>query len=134
MRDLYNKLMSNQVAREGILYLIIGGSAVTLDAIIFMILYNIGNLDPVVSTIISITFATIFSFILNAKYNFKKEDKVAKRLVLFSLVSAFGMLVSSTIIKVCEEKFGIDPNYTKIISIPIIAVLQFVLNKLITFK
>lgn len=134
MKDLYNKLMSNQVAREGILYLIIGGSAVTLDAIIFMILYNIGNLDPVVSTIISITFATIFSFILNAKYNFKKEDKVAKRLVLFSLVSAFGMLVSSTIITVGENKFGIDPNYTKIISIPIIAVIQFVLNKLITFK
>lgn len=134
MKDLYDKLMSNQVAREGILYLIIGGSAVVLDAIVFMILYNIGKLDPILSTIISITLATIFSFTLNSRYNFKKEDKVAKRLLLFSLVSAFGMLISSTIIKVGEDKLGIDPNYTKIISIPIIAVTQFVLNKLITFK
>lgn len=134
MNKYINKFQSNQLAKEMILYLLIGGSAVVIDALLFLFLYNVLDIAPVYSTIISITVATIYSFILNSRYNFKKEDQKVKRLVLFSFVSGVGMAVSSAIIYIAHEKLGVDANIAKILSLPVIAVLQFILNKLITFR
>lgn len=130
--QIINKLNENQ--KQFILYLIIGLSAATLDFVVFAGLYNLAHLDSKISTSISITCAIVFSFIFNARYNFKKSDKVVRRFVLFYLVGVVGLLISVGMIYVLSDLLGMDANLAKLISIPCLAVVQFILNKYITFS
>ncbi len=119
--------------RNFLLYGMIGISAVVVDMLFFAIFYNLLKVSPVLSTVFSVSIATIYSFFLNLLYNFKTKDLFKKRLFSFILVSLLGMILSALVIELLL-KLDIDPNIAKAISLPPIVVLQYILNKNLTFK
>ncbi len=122
------------LSRTLILYFFIGVSASLVDVVGFFLLFNLYGVPAVVATAVSVSLATIYSFVLNAKFNFKVNDRLGMRLAFFSLVSGAGLLLSTLVLYIVHGMYGIDGNIVKIASLPVVFVIQFLLNKHISFQ
>lgn len=120
--------------RNLILYGIIGSFTASLDFTVFWLLSHYTGLQYLIANIIGVTVGITTSFILNRKYNFKVEDHTARRFVIFLSVGLFGMLVSSGILYYCVDVMQLNKIPSKLLSIVIVVLAQFFLNKYITFK
>ena len=118
--------------RELILYGIIGCFCAGLDFAVYTIL---GLCIPyLLANIISVHCGIFCSFFLNRQYNFKVKDKTAQRFTLFYLVGLSGLGLSELLIFILGSCFRWDYVVAKLLTIIVVALFQFVLNKLITFK
>ncbi len=120
--------------RNLILYGIIGGFSACIDFLIFYTLSNILDFYYVVANIISVTIGISISFILNKSYNFKVKDKVLKRFIIFFSIGFGGLLLSTALLYLFIDFLSLDKIISKILSIILVVLIQFVLNKFITFK
>ena len=123
------KLLTKQLN----LYIIIGLVCVTLDVIVFYFL-NLANLSYIFANFISYSSGTILSFFLNRKFNFKITDKVLKRFLVFFSISLIGLFFSNMLLFIFIEILKINEFHAKSLTLPIIVIIQFTLNKFITFK
>lgn len=126
-----NSIYSN--FRELILYGIIGCVSSTLDFLVFTILFEHG-IYYVYANCISVIVGIVTSFTLNRKYNFKVKDKTIKRFITFLAIGLGGMLVSNAILYLCIDKYELSALLSKLFSIGLVVLCQFLLNKFITFK
>ena len=118
--------------RELILYGIIGGSCAALDFGLYTLL---GLWIPYLwANIISVHVGIICSFILNRQYNFKVKDRPAIRFSIFYLVGLSGLGLSELLIYIFATRIGWDYILTKLLTVFIVALFQFVFNKFITFR
>ena len=126
LKSLFNRY------RELILYGLIGGFCATLDFCIYTLL---GLWIPYLwANVISVHCGIVCSFFLNRQFNFKVKDKPAKRLTIFYLVGLSGLGLSELLIFLLAKKAGWDYILSKLLTIVVVALYQFVLNKFITFK
>jgi len=115
-----------------VLYGIIGGFCAGLDFGIYSLL---GLWIPYLcANIISVHCGIFCSFFLNRQINFKVKDKPAKRFTSFYFVGLSGFGVSEMLIFILGTKFGLDYLVAKLLTVFVVALLQFILNKQITFK
>jgi putative flippase GtrA len=115
-------------------YLIIGASAAVVDLLVFLALFNLAGLGAVMANVISVSVATIQSYALNAAYNFKTSDRTLLRFSSFAAVSTLGLAVGSYLIWLLHDQMAIDGNLSKVGVMPVIVVLQYVLNKHVSFR
>ena len=126
IKDLYFRF------RELILYGIIGGSCAALDFGLYTLL---GLWIPYLwANVISVHAGIICSFLLNRQYNFKVKDRPARRFAFFYLIGLSGLGLSELIIYLLAKKMGWDYILTKLLTVVVVALYQFVLNKFITFR
>ena len=119
--------------RELILYGIIGCISSGLDFTIFTLLTKLG-LYYVIANICSVLVGIITSFILNRKYNFKVKDKTIRRFTIFLTVGLMGLVLSTVILWLLYTRMGMNELTSKLISIAGVVIVQFLLNKYITFR
>lgn len=131
MKKSANKLYKKH--RNLILYGVIGGSGALLDLIVFLVLFNVFNIPAVPATMISVLFGITNNFALNTIFNFKKTDRLWLRYISFTSVGLFGLFISAYILAF-GEVFGFDANITKLLSIPPVVLLQYFLNRHISFR
>lgn len=124
--NIYNRY------RNLILYGMIGGTCAFLDFIVYSALCLV--MSFLVANIISTHCGIFCSFYLNRKYNFKVEDSVIKRFLLFYAVGLFGLLVSEILLDLMVNTYSVEKLIAKIVTIIVVALLQFIMNKFITFK
>lgn len=91
-------------------------------------------IDMDVSHIISNILAIINNFVLNSYFTFKVTDNKLKRFFSFAGVAAIGLVISTTLMTVFIGEFEIPEMVSKGLSIVVVAAIQFVINKLFTFK
>lgn len=115
-------------------YGIIGGISASLDFIIFSLLNNIFHIDYLLANIISVHCGIICSFILNRQYNFKIKNKVLMRLSAFYIIGLLGLAVSTVLLYLLVDISGINRTIAKLLTIILVALMQFILNKTISFK
>ncbi len=115
-------------------YFVIGVSASLIDVLIFLILFNIASLPASASTALSVATATAYGFLMNIFFNFKTKDNLFRRFALYASVSGVGLLVSALILFIITDTLGINGNITKILTLPLIFVLQYTLNKRFSFR
>jgi putative flippase GtrA len=114
-------------------YSVIGASGATLDFLAFLVLYNVLQVNPFISTVISVSLGIINNFIWNVLFNFKVRDHLLRRFVSFYAVGGFGILLSAVIIYILHDLLHMNANLAKLLSIPIIVVVQYGLNKTYSF-
>lgn len=131
-KNLFHKLYSR--FRNLILYGIIGSCTATLDFLIFTALTQGLNLYYIIANIISCSTGILCSFLLNRKYNFKVTDHTFRRLLIFVVVGITGMLLSSLILHITIEQLQWNELISKLVSIVIVVLFQFLLNKHISFR
>ena len=128
IKQLYNKF------RHLILYGIIGGLCATLDFGIYTLLCHFDVLSYLWANVISIHCGIICSFLLNRTFNFKVKDKTPQRFLSFYVVGLIGLGISELMLYVMVTIGGWNELLCKLISVVVVALIQFVLNKYITFK
>jgi putative flippase GtrA len=126
-------LLENQVLiKQMFMYGVIGGISALTDSIVFYFLHF--DFGVYVSNFISINVGITLSFLMNTYLNFKTTDSLLKRAISFFSVGYTGLLLSMLILFIGVEILTISGMAVKLFSIIIVAALQFLLNKSITFK
>lgn len=74
------------------------------------------------------------SFVLNRSLNFKVKDKITMRFMSFYMVGIVGLGISELMLYVMITKGGWNEIICKLFSIIVVALIQFLLNKYITFR
>lgn len=119
--------------RQLILYGIIGSFSAFLDFLVYTALVSMG-LFYIHANCISVLVGIGSSFLLNRHFNFKVKDAVFRRFVIFLIIGLAGLLLSNLVLYSCIEWMVLDKLVSKLLSIILVALFQFVLNKYITFK
>ena len=116
-----------------LLYLFFGGLGVGVDvgiysaAISFGVWYQYANLMGYAG-------GTSISFFLNRTFTFAVKDQILKRFFLFFSVAFCGLVCTIFLLWLCVTIFSWDAKISKVLTLPFVLVLQFTLNRLITFK
>ena len=126
--SLYSKF------RNLILYGIIGCCTASLDFLIFTGLTQCTSIHYIIANVISCSTGILCSFLLNRKYNFKVTDHTMRRMVVFFSVGVFGLFLSSVILHFCVDDLNWGELISKLTSIVIVVIIQFFLNKYISFR
>lgn len=117
-----------------ILYFFIGASASLLDLVGFFVFFSLFSIPSPIATTYSVIIATIYAFLLNAHFNFKMTDHFWLRFASYAAVSGVGLIISALMLWLLNVKMGFDGNLIKIFSLPVVFVVQYILNKRITFQ
>lgn len=121
--------------RELILYGIIGAFCATLDfAIYTFILWATEGRYVLIANCIGVVFGIFTSFILNRQFNFKVKDNPRQRFAIFFTVGLIGLVISSILLYFLVDISGFNKLYAKLITIVVVSLIQFLLNKTITFR
>ena len=120
--------------RNLILYGIIGGFCASLDFAIYTLLCHYDLVPYLWANVISIHMGIICSFLLNRTFNFKIKDKTPQRFLSFYVVGLVGLGISESVLYAMVTLGGWNEVVCKLISVVIVAFIQFVLNKYITFN
>lgn len=118
--------------RELFLYGIIGGICATLDFVVYALLCK--SIPVLAANVISVHFGIICSFFLNRRYNFRINDKTAVRFLSFYIVGLLGLGISEVMIYLLISLVHLDNITSKLVTVVVVALFQFVLNKTVTFK
>lgn len=114
-------------------YFLIGVTASAIDVILFLILFNLVGTSTIVAHSISVPVSVLFSFFTNARHNFKTTDHTGLRLMSFVMVCTIGYAAGYAVI-VAVANAGLSENIGKIASLPVVFVIQYILNSRITFR
>lgn len=120
--------------RNLILYGIIGGFCAALDFGIYTLLCYYDVLPYLWANVISTHIGIITSFSLNRSINFKVKDKTTQRFLSFYAVGLTGLGLSSLMLWLMVDKACWNELVCKLITIVFVSLMQFILNKYITFK
>lgn len=132
MKQIINTLFNK--FRHLILYGIIGSFSSSLDFLIYTLLVQVIGIQYLVSNCISVLGGITTSFILNRNYNFKVKDHAKRRFSIFLTVGLCGLLMSNMILYLCIEVWSMDKLISKLLSIVLVVLFQFLINKYFTFK
>ena len=125
-------IMASQ--RELIRYCIIGCSGVAIDYTAFALLTKFLGLHYQVANAISVSLGICNNFFWNAYLNFKIKDRIVLRFCSFYCVGMIGLGISAGLLYVFVERIGINVLISKLAIIAFVTVVQFLLNKFVTFK
>ena len=117
-----------------ILYGLIGSLSSGLDFAVYTFLVSVLSWNYLLSNCISVIVGIVTSFTLNRTYNFKVTNKTAQRFSIFIIVGISGMLLSNIILYCCVDLMQLNKVLSKLLSIIPVVLLQFLINKYITFK
>lgn len=119
--------------RQALLYGLIGAFSASLDYLSFHFFRSLG-MPLLLSNFFSINIGITTSFLINAAYNFKKTDRLGTRATIFYSVGYLGIGISSLILYIFVVIGSFDESLVKLVSIFVVAAIQFVLNKTFSFR
>lgn len=120
--------------KQLILYGIIGCMSASVDFAFYNVLAIYVGLHYIIANSLSVLTGILTSFSLNRTFNFKVTDKFVVRFSLFFTCGMFGLLLSNAILWLGVDNYHFSEIGTKAVSIFVVAFLQFIFNKFITFK
>lgn len=118
-------------------YALIGGTASAIDVILFFILFNFIGTSELLAHSISVPTSVLFSFVINARHNFKTEDYYFLRMASFFIVCIIGYAAGYAVILAVQSAFAdaaLGANIGKIASLPVVFIIQYIMNSKITFR
>lgn len=75
-------------------FIIVGGSSTLLDFIIYMLLSN--KLDIVISKIVSMTIASVYSFFINKNWTFSNKEQINIILIIKYIIGQILNIIINT--------------------------------------
>ena len=118
--------------RQLILYCCIGLVGASLDFALFAVLEHLGW-EPVAATAVSVSLGIVVNFVLNVLFNFRTRHRLVMKFISFYSVGVFGIFLSMATVYLLTVDAGMGPLLAKLVSIPVVVVAQFGLNKYVTF-
>lgn len=116
-----------------ILYCLCGVAGVTLDFLVYYLLVEGGAWYQLANALGYLS-GTVASFFLNRIITFSVKDEMLKRMLRFLSVAVVGFTVSAVMLYVLIEQIELGSNVSKALTLPVIVLIQFLLNRGFTFK
>ena len=129
---MLKRIFKTKDFRYILLYGIIGGLAAIVDFSIFTLCVKEFRVSAIISNLISMHIGMLVSFSLNTYFNFKKTDKLFRRFLSYYSIVLVGMGISTLIIMIGTNYLPV--LIVKLIAIVIVTVIQYLFNRLITYK
>ena len=120
--------------KQFLFYCVIGASGVLLDFGIYLLLVQTKTLHYQAANAIGYASGTLLSFILNSRLNFRVTDKIALRLVSFFSIALIGWLLSAGLLQLLIGHYGMGKVISKLVTLFIVVLLQYNLNRRISFR
>ena len=120
--------------RNLILYGVIGCFCAALDFGIFTLLCHYEVMPYLWANVVSVSIGLTVSFMLNRSINFKVKDKTTQRFLSFYVIGLIGLGISSLMLWLMVDMMHWDKMMCKLVAILFVALIQFLLNKFITFR
>ncbi|MEI6604112.1 MAG: GtrA family protein [Verrucomicrobiota bacterium] len=132
----YFRLIIGQFQRRKsfIYYSIIGASGALLDYAMFLLLLKYVPVHYMILNAISTTLGITNNFFWNAHLNFGVRDNMLLRFCRFYAVGIVGLAVASLLLYVAIGIAKLPPAAAKLLTIFIIVLLQYNLNKRVSFS
>ena len=131
IKKLYNLLLKNQ---QLIKYGIIGCCCAGLDFVIYWLLVHSVSMPYLYANAISVHCGIFASFFLNRQFTFKVKNKTLLRFLSFYVIGITGLAISSGLLVVLIEKMELNELVSKAFTVIVVALIQFLLNKYISFR
>ena len=122
-----------RIKSQFLMYCLCGGIGVLSDVISYYCVISNGN-NYQLANVVGYSIGTIVSFYLNRKLTFRVKTKVKTRLFIFIAVAMIGYSMSAIILGILIEIIHVDSMLSKVIVLPIIVLIQYAINKKITFS
>lgn len=120
--------------RELILYGMIGGFSAALDFGVYTLLVSCLAVHYIAANSLSVLAGIVTSFTLNRNYNFRVRDRTPVRFASFLTVGLVGMAVSNAVLWLLVTRLALDALLSKLLAVVVVAAMQFVANKYVTFR
>ena len=117
-------------------FIIISGTATIIDWILYYLLYNYCNLEPLIANIISFSISTIYNYLLSIKYVFvvNKENSKKKNFIIFITTSMMALLLSEGLLYLMINILSLNKMLAKVIATIIVMIFNFVTKKIFLEK
>jgi putative flippase GtrA len=120
--------------KQFLLYCLIGGSGTALTCLTYALLVKYARVSYQAANALGYAAGTLISFILNACFNFRVSDKIPLRLATFFGVAFLGWLASAGLLDLLVGQWAWSAYYAYFIVIIIVVLLQYNLNRLLSFR
>jgi putative flippase GtrA len=130
MKSLFVRLLNSSFLKYGM----VGVLGLLVDMGLFWLFTHVFHINYIVSNIMSSSLAVIHNFILNSIFTFKVKDKLLMRFFSFYAVALAGMALSSGMLVVMIDGMQINSMVSKMISVLVVALIQYFVNKKLTFS
>jgi putative flippase GtrA len=127
------KLPDRHVAQQFVLYALCGAAGVSSDFLVYISLLHL-HVGYQAANMAGYFVGTLVSFVLNRRFTFKVMDRTASRMALFFGAAAIGYLASAFALWLLVSKFGINPVIAKLLTLGVVLVLQFSINRTFAFR
>ena len=121
------------VSKQFILYGVIGVSGVTIDFLTFYLFVEYFEINYQIANWLSTSLGILNNFFLNAYLNFGKTDRLLIRLFKFYAIGLLGLLITALLLFIMIEVVGVNAMLAKGLSIFVVVLVQYSLNKKISF-
>ena len=115
-------------------YGVIGVMGLGIDFFVFFLAFQVFGLHYLIANALSVVLALTHNFLLNAFLNFKVRDQLPRRFMLYFSFGMGGLLLSSGGLFLLIEILNLNALVSKALMLGGVTLLQFILNKNITFK
>jgi putative flippase GtrA len=122
------------VSRNLVLYAVFGTAGVIVDLGVFALVYRGAHIDRNLAAAASSFCATTLTFLLNARMNFRQWNHLLIRYVLYLAVAVVGVGVTLGTFYVFVDLIHYAVMPVKVGSLGLVFIVQFTLNRLITFR
>lgn len=133
MIEKIKKLIASEDFRQLVGYCLIGVLGLVVDFGVFTVLVHL-NMNVELANFISSSCGLINNFFWNSFANFKVHDKLWLRFISYYLVGQVTTVFTTLCLFIFVDKLGFDKIIVKIVSTFIATLIQFVINKIITFR
>jgi putative flippase GtrA len=113
-------------------YVFLGGIGAAIDLLSFYFLIKVFP-SPLVANVVSTMLGILTSYLLNSRFTFKSQYNL-NQILSFTGVGVLGILLSTLIVWAGVNLMSATNLFSKVISMPIVALFQFSLNNHFTFK
>lgn len=128
-----NKLLHSTSFIQLVKYVLIGILGLVVDFGVYTILTHF-KMNVEIANIISSTCGIINNFFWNSYANFKVHDRLILRFISYFLVGQITTIFTTISLFIFATKMGLPHLIVKIIATFVATLIQFIINKIITFR
>lgn len=126
-------LLHSESFNQLVKYVLIGILGLVVDFGTYWILTDI-NINVEIANMISSTCGIINNFFCNSYTNFKVHNRMFLRFISYFLVGQITIVFTTISLFIFATKLGFPHLIVKVIATIVATLLQFVLNKFVTFR
>lgn len=128
-----NKLLHSASFIQLVKYVLIGVLGLIVDFGVYTILTHF-KINVEIANTISSTCGIINNFFWNSYANFKVHDRLILRFISYFLVGQITTIFTTISLFIFATKMGLPHLIVKIIATFVATLIQFIINKIITFR